>query len=571
MPDTTNSNLCKYRILSEDYRDFIIGSGKTPALEGSQQSQYCSLDLGAHFKCVYVDGAYADPINLQRYSYNAIPNCYTLLDMEAMNQAGIAQIQNYPTLRLRGQGVLIGFIDTGIDYTNPVFRNLNGSTRIEAIWDQTIQTGVSPPGYLFGSVYNREEIDQALESDRPLEIVPSEDLSGHGTFLASIAAGGGVPEQQFLGAAPESAIAVVKLKPAKKYLMQYYFIAEDAPCYQENDIMLALKFLDELASEKNMPLVMCVALGTNLGGHDATPPISFMLDLYSNKSKLAVVTGTGNEANQRHHYRNVVQQVDDIKEVEILVDNDVTGFTLEVWSDIPNIIAVSIVSPTGENIPRIPIRQAGISVYEFVFERTTVFVDYQVLVEKTNSELILLRFDKPAAGSWKIIVIPRQIADGVFHMWLPVQEFLSADVIFTASNPDYTITDPGNTNSPITVGFYNGNDNSIDINSGRGYTRTERIKPDFAAPGVNVLGAGLGGQFVRRSGSSIAVGITSGACALMLEWFVNVLGQTGTDTIEIKNLLILGASRSPVDGYPNRQWGYGKMNLYQTFEEFRRY
>ena len=123
----------------------------------------------------------------------------------------------------------------------------------------------------------------------------------------------------------------------------------------------------------------------------------------------------------------------------------------------------------------------------------------------------------------------------------------------------------------MTVAYYNGIDNSIDINSGRGYTRNERIKPDFAAPGVDVLGAALRGQFVRRTGSSIAVGVTAGAAALLLEWIVYQLGGEGIDTIQIKSLLILGTVRDPLNTYPNREWGYGRMNLYRTFDEVRRY
>lgn len=571
MPNMTNDDLCKNRILAEEYRDFIIGDGRSTVLESVIQAQSCTLDLGFNYSCVYVEGVYADPINLQRFSYNSIPNCYTLLDMEAMNQAGITQIQNYPTLQLKGEGVMIGFVDTGIDYTNPIFRNLDGTTRIESIWDQTVQTGVSPQGYLYGSEYDRETINRALLSEQPSEIVPSVDTNSHGTFLASVAAGGGVPEQQFLGAAPESTLAVVKLKPAKEYLRRHYFIREGADCYQENDIMIAIKYLDELAKEKNMPLVICIALGTNMGGHDSTSPLSFVLELYANQVNRAVVIGGGNEANQRHHFRGVAEQVEDIKEVEIRVEDGVIGFTMELWSDIPNIMAVSIISPSGESIPRIPIRQSGSSVYQFVFERTVVYVDYRILVEKTNSELILLRFDGPVVGIWRVVVEPVQIADGIFHIWLPVKEFLSGEVYFLESNPNYTITDPGNTRSPITVAFYNGSDNSIDINSGRGYTRTGRVKPEFAAPGVNVLGAGRRDQFVRRTGSSIGVGITAGACALLFEWIVNQLGESGIDSIQIKNLLILGTTRSPVGDYPNQEWGYGRINLYQTFDTFRRY
>ena len=122
--------------------------------------------------------------------------------METLNQAGILSIQNYPTLQLKGNGVLIGFIDSGIDYENEVFRNLDGSTRIAAIWDQTEQSGTPPSQFLYGSEYSRELINEALASDSPSSVVPSVDETGHGTFIASLAAGNAVPSRQFLGAPP---------------------------------------------------------------------------------------------------------------------------------------------------------------------------------------------------------------------------------------------------------------------------------------------------------------------------------------------------------------------------------
>lgn len=566
-----NGNLCRTRIVSEEYRDFIVGKGRNPIFNNIAPDQKCTQEAGFGYYCVYIERANGDPINLERFSYNAIPNCYTLLDMETLNQAGISQIQNYPTLQLKGQGVMIGFVDTGIDYTNPVFRNLDGSTRIEAIWDQSIQTGEVPERMLYGSLYEREQINEALRSESPEEIVPSQDVDGHGTFLASIAAGGADVSNQFLGAAPESTIAVVKLKEAKQYLKDYYFIGRDTKCYQETDVMLGLRFLDELAKARNMPLVLCIALGTNMGGHNTTTPLASVLEMYSNMVKRAIVIGGGNEASQRHHYLGNIAAVTESREVEIQVNNESEGFVLELWTEIPNILGVSVISPSGEQIPRVPIRQRSSEVYQFVFERTEVQIDYRLLVESTNSELIMFRFARPANGIWKIVVEPVQVADGIFHMWLPVREFLSGEVYFLQSDPDYTITSPGNAVAPITTAYYNGADNSIDINSGRGYTRNERIKPDFASPGVNVLGASVRGQFVRRTGSSIAAGVTAGAAALLLEWIVYQLGNEGIDSIQIKSLMILGTVRNPLDTYPNREWGYGRMNLYRTFDEVRRY
>ena len=151
---------------------------------------------------------------------------------------------------------------------SPSFRNLDGTTRIAGIWDQTIQDGDPPEGFLYGTEYTEERINAALHSESPQELISSEDTDGHGTFVASVAAGSAESSGQFLGAAPEAVIAMVKLKPAKKYLKEFFAVAEDAHCYQENDILAGLRYLNELARRREMPLVICMAIGTSFGGHN---------------------------------------------------------------------------------------------------------------------------------------------------------------------------------------------------------------------------------------------------------------------------------------------------------------
>lgn len=566
MPET----LCREHILSEDYRDFIVSELQKSTFEALFPGETCEQGMGLFYRSIYVSKEQADPIRFDKYPYNSVPKCFTLLDMAALNQAGIIQVQNYPTLELQGTGVLIGFVDTGIDYQNMIFRNLDGSTRIAGLWDQTIQEGEPPEGMLYGTEYTRERIDEALRSENPLEIVPSRDENGHGTFLASIAAGGANEENQFLGAAPDCQLAVVKLKQAKQYLKNFYLIGTDAACYQENDIMLGVTYLNQLAMQLNLPLIICIALGTNMGSHTANSPLASQLDIYANVANRAVVIGGGNEANQRHHYLGTAKNTNDVKEVEIRVAEGISGFCMELWSDPLNLLAVSIQSPSGERTYRFPIRSEQTNNYTFVLERTTISIDYKVFVERLNAELIFFRVQSPTAGIWKVIVEPVQVAEGEFHMWLPVSEFLQGETYFLQSNPDYTITEPGSTLSGMTVAFYNGNDNSIAIQSGRGYTRSERIKPDFAAPGVNVTGLGARGRFVMRTGSSIAAGITAGAAALIMEWVVYRLQQKTIDSTQVRNLLVLGTEKTPNIDYPNREWGYGRLNVYNTFETLRR-
>ena len=565
----TDSETCRQHILSEDYRDFIGNHVRTPFFESIMREGQCEQDAGFGYKCFYLPAELAGPVTLSRFSYNSIPKCFTPTSMETLNQTGILPVQNYPTLQLKGEGVLIGFLDSGIDYTNQVFRNIDGSTRIAAIWDQTVQSGSPPEGFAYGTEFTEKQINEALNEENPLAVVPSSDDTGHGTYTASLAAGSGNPQEQFLGAAPEASIAVVKLKQAKQYLRDYYFIPSDAVCYQETDLMLGLKYLNDLADSLSLPLVVCITVGSNMGGHIGTLPFSYLIEGYSTKANHITVIGTGNEADKRHHYFNTIADMADRKSVEIRVDENVSGFSLELWTDIPNILSISILSPSGENTSRIPFRAGASAEVSFLFERTKVSIDYRLLVEKSTSELVFFRFDAPAPGIWKIIIEPLALADGQFHMWLPVTEFLSGEVYFLEPDPYYTLTNPAAADSPIVVSYYNGNTDALSQSSGRGYTRSRRIKPDIAAPGVDVPGALPGGRFTVRTGASAAAAVTAGAIALMLEWLLNYENVPGIDSYQIKSLLILGAVRPKTMEYPNREWGYGQLNLYNTFETIR--
>lgn len=564
-----NETKCREWILSEEYRDFIINDNRTPFFENIAQNPVCEQYAGFSYRCIYLPRLQAEPLTSSRFSYNAIPKCYAPLSMETLNQAGILSIQNYPTLQLKGNGVLIGFIDSGIDYENEVFRNLDGSTRIAAIWDQTEQSGTPPSQFLYGSEYSRELINEALASDSPSSVVPSVDETGHGTFIASLAAGSAVPSRQFLGAAPESTLAVVKLKPAKAYLKEFYFIPDDSVCYQETDIILALRYLNELADSLDMPLVLCIALGTSMGGHIGSLPLSNLIENYSSYANRIPVIAVGNEADKRHHYYNEIMNVDDEKTVEIRVGEGVPGFTMELWTEIPNILSISLVSPSGESTSTIPIRGNTITELPFLFERTRVVVDYRILVEQTNSELISFRFSAPAPGIWKLNVKPLRVIDGRFHIWLPLTEFIGGEVYFLDSDPYYTLTNPANTLNSIVVSYYNGSTGGLALASGRGYTRTDLINPNITAPGIEVEGALPQGRFAVRSGASIAAAVTSGAAALLLEWLFQI-GTPSIDSYQLKSLMILGAVRPPDMEYPNREWGFGQLNLYNTLDEMRR-
>lgn len=561
---------CRDKILSQEFWDFLVPLYREEELEGISPERYCIQAMDFGYQTAYIDSRVLEPLTIERYWYNSIPQCYVPLDMQPLSQSGIIQLQNYPTIQLLGQGIMIGFIDTGIDYRNWVFRNLDGTTRIAGIWDQTIQDGTPPPEILYGSAYTEAMINEALRQEDPFSQVPSMDEDGHGTYIASVAAGGADVEHRFVGAAPEATIAVVKLKPAKKYLKEFYAIREDALCFQENDIMTALKYLNMLAREKRMPLVICMALGTNFGGHNGTSLLSTILDRYSMIMNRSVVIGTGNEAAQRHHYYHAFRDLMDVDSVEIRVGTGVTGFVAELWSTLPTVVTVSIVSPSGERTGNIPFRLGSRYQYIFSFERTILTIESRLLQENNDSQLVFIRFSNAVSGIWRIEVTPLLNEDGDFHIWLPIEGFLEGEVYFLESNPDNTMTEPGSCRMAMTAAYYNSFENGVDINSGRGYTRDGLVKPDFAVPGAGITGVHPDGRFIDRTGSSGATAIAAGGAALMMNWILVQPQTVSVSSSQVRNIIIMGADRRPETEYPNREWGYGTMNLYRSLDILRK-
>lgn len=556
---------CEEAVYSNDYYDFIMEY----ILETrSELGNSCVQKLDENFDILYLPREGNPPLSIKNYSYNAIPALYAPMDESALEVSGILRLQNQPTLGLKGQGVMIGFLDSGIDYESQVFRNSDGSTRIAAIWDQTDRSGTPPGGFIYGSEYRDEQINRALNCEKPKEVVPVTDEDGHGTYMASVAAGSEIPEKNFSGAAPYARIAMVKLKPAKEYLREFYFINPDATAYQENDIMAGVRYLSLLAKERRMPLVICVGLGTDLGGHTGTSPLSTMLNFAALQKEQAVVIAAGNEGNSRHHFLGELAENETVKNVEIDVGANVQGFYVEMWAQVPQRFLVDIISPTGERMPSEYILSGGRE-YSFLFEDTKVSVDYRILGILDGSQVIYIRFSKPTQGLWNIRVYQEGEIGKFFHMWLPLEEFLTGEVFFVRSNPDTTITVPSGAVVPMTVGAYDVRDNSTYLRSGRGFAANGTIKPNFVAPGVEVFGAAPGDMFVTRNGTSAASAVTAGAVALMMEWGIVRGNYSAISGIDIKNMLIRSAERDPRRTYPDRAYGWGRLNLYRAFEEIR--
>lgn len=582
MPD------CSSLIVSEETGDYIIEYNSLYFEQIQRQDGVCISCINDTWCILYTNYPGSRNINIQQ-GYYSVPKLYGLMDTTSFDASGITATLNQPLLNVRGQGVLIGFLDTGIDYLREDFKASGGRTRIAAVWDQTIQsvnyeedTGEAAgteqydreqaQGMVqYGTVYTREDINAALTAERegqnPYDIVPSRDENGHGTFLAGVAAASETAD--YIGAAPEAEILMVKLKPAKKYLRDFYLLPEQVEAYSETDMMMGVRFLQQYAIREKKPLVICVGLGTASGSRTGALPFADLLNTLARQVNTVVVTCTGNEANNRTHTSGLAVSDTEPSEIEITVGAGERGFVMEIWAESLDILSVAITSPSGERISRIPARIDTGGVYNFLLERSQVAVDYRVVESASGYEVIFMRFINPAQGIWKIHVYSLTNIVGRYNAWLPLKQFLSGDTYFLNSNPSTTLTEPGAAERVISVGAYNHITDASYAASGRGYTATGLIKPDFVAPGVDVYGVRAGGGYTTRTGTSVAAAHAAGAAALLLTWGVTDGNLPYMGTNEVKSVLIRGAKRENNTVYPNNIYGYGKMDVIEAFHKLR--
>ena len=573
---------CRMIPLSEDYADFIVNFSGSDKMVIETFGGECYQRISASYGTLYASILQSYPLSIQDYGYNAIPALYGLMERSitinqanketALENSGILRLQNQPAVRLRGQGCIMAFIDTGINIDDDEFRFSNGETRILRLWDMTDNSGTPPDGILFGSEYTsdminkilsesnsntKSEIDTNAASDiksasdtnvtsndrlRSATVYPGHDDLNHGNILAKIGAGN-------TGAAPESYIVVVKLKQAKQYLREYYYLDKGVPAYQENDIMLAVNYVRNVALNLQIPVSLCLALGTNSRGHDGSSALSYIIDSFSGSTGENVCISGGDEGNKQLHASGVVQSENESVDIELRIDERQNGIIINIWGDRQQIFSVGIMSPTGESIPKVPARIGKSEKYRLIFDNTTVTIEYDLVESNSSDELIIIRLDKPTPGIWTIKVYGNNLVSGRFNAYIPISQFISENTYFLEPDPNITITDPSYARKAITTTLFDPINNALYINNGRGYGRDGSIKPDIASP--------------------VSAAVTAGAAALFLTWGVVNENDVSLKSSDVKSYLIRGADRNPDINYPNREQGWGYLNVYGAFERLR--
>ena len=496
--------------------------------------------------------------------YVELPKNLTFLLHESLRNSCITTVQSENGLGLRGEGVIVGIIDSGIDYTHPDFITEEGESRILFLWDQTIQGGTPPEGFRNGAEYDNAAINEALNSNQPFAIVPSVDVAGHGTAVAGVAAGNGRASQgEQRGVAPESSIIVVKLGHA-----------ENENFTRSTEVMRAIKYIVDKAEQLNMPVSINLSYGTNNGSHDGTSLFETFINTMTQQWKTVMSVATGNEGAAGHHFSAQIKQRESLN-VEIAIGGDTESLYMTLWNNFADTFTFTLISPSGRASPVILPTQ---SLTSFTLDNVEITVFIRQPTNYNPSHEVYFRFQALEGiipqGIWRLVVTGNQVVDGRFDIWLPTIEDISEDTAFMNPSLDITLTLPSTALDVISVGGYNATINTSADFSGRGYTRNNvYVKPDIVAPAVGITTSRAGGGYDSFTGTSIAAPFVTGSAALMMEWGI----VNGNDPYlygqRVKAFLQKGARRKFSMVYPNPIWGYGELCLNSTMdflEEYKR-
>lgn len=500
-------------------------------------------DLGFGYGIVTINiNAVRDVANIREILYIELPK-NLFLSFEPGNRAACV-IEAAQIYGLSGRGILIGFIDSGIDYTHPAFRLENGETRIDFIYDLNDN----------GRVYTRADINAALNSPDPFALVPHIDQAGHGTHVAGIACAGGNIQRRYIGVAPESSIAMVKMTRTL-----------NANFARSTELMRGIKFLIDRSDEIDKPLVINISFSTNNGAHDGRSLLEQYIETISNTRRVTIAIAAGNEGDKAHHIGGPIKPE---QRINVNIGNEERSIIFQLYKTFINDISIDIIAPNGS--------RSGVIRLNKTFEEGSIRTDSYFIYNSgptpfnINGEIVVSLVAQGnflSAGVWTIVMTSNTREEGFFNIWLPIAEGLNPATRFLNPTIYNTVGIPGTVSSIITVGSYNYVNNNISSFSGRGNEALNPVKPDVVAPGENIEAPIPGGGYDSLSGTSMATPFVAGGAALLMEWGLILGRDPSLYAQRAKYFLLKGARRARTDvAYPSPTWGYGTLCVRNAIE-----
>ena len=457
--------------------------------------------------------------------------------------------------QLTGRGCIAAIIDSGIDYAHPAFRDSEGRSRILALWDQTI-SGNPPEGFDRGTLYTREQIDEAILAGclRQRQFVPSEDFTGHGTHVAGILAASCIPGAPMCGVVPEVELVVVKLGNAIDNRKEGYEVSE-------LQLREAVRFVAEVAEVSGKPLGINLSYGNNRGPHTGGGPLSLFLNNIASQGENVVCIGTGNEGNTGRHVSGRLPGISgQQKEIEVVVNAQDSQLVLSLWSYGKDEFYAELVTPGGNRLGQILVNFNILEGRSYEMQEGVTMRYIPPTPSNQEAELRIL-WEGAGAGIWKLLLTSFEVTDGSYDAWLTTGG-AAGESRFLRPVAERTLTIPSDAYLPVAVGGYDESRLSLAPFSGRGFTRGNRIvKPDIVAPAVDILSTSPGGGYTRKSGTSMATPYVTGTAIQLLQWGIVLGNEPLLFGQKAKAMLIKYTRKLPAYAeYPNTAAGWGALD-----------
>lgn len=462
---------------------------------------------------------------------------------------------------LTGRGVLVGIVDSGIDFFHPDFRTEDGSSRILRLWDQSIP-GNPPEGYVIGTEYTKEEINKALALDeiQGRRLVPSRDYTGHGTAVLGIAAGNGrASGGANRGIAYESDLLVVKMKNADKNSFP-----------RTTELMEGVDYLIRQSIRLGKTIVVNISFGNNYGSHKGDSLLETYLDSVSAMGRNVICTGMGNNGDDALHFGGKLENRE-IQEIELGIGPYEPALNLQLWKAYEDEIKIYVENPSGIRIGPLEERMGA---QRWRVGNTNLLIYYGKPAPYHVTQEIYFEFLPDAlyvdSGVWKLVLQGINVKNGDYFLWLPGGKTLNPGTGFYLPRVQGTLTIPATARRLISVGAYDSRLLSYAAFSGRGSSELPYGKPDLTAPGVGITAPRTGGDYGSYTGTSFAVPFVSGSAALLMEWGIIKGNDPYLYGEKVKAYLRRGARPLPeYKQYPNYEVGWGALCVTQSLPQER--